>query len=282
MLPADTVSGYFFTMGFSVTMEARKEGKNKSMFVLAIANQKGGVGKTTTAVNLAAELAGANRKVMLVDLDPQGNATSSLGIDKTSLETSIYEVMADQTELADAVQETGVNNLFVLPAGTSLAQAEIDLVGVGGREFVVDKLCKRLDVDVVIIDCPPALGLLTINGLTAADGVIIPVQAEYFALEGLGQLLKTIQSIKRSLNQRLSIFGVVVTMFTKRMVLSEQVRAEVEQHFGDKLFDTVIPRNIRLAEAPSFGKTIAEHDKWSKGAKAYRAFAQEVIKRGRI
>jgi chromosome partitioning protein len=251
-------------------------------YVIAVTNQKGGVGKTTTAVNLAAELATSRRRVMLIDLDPQGNATSSLGLDKQALSGTLYEVLSGSAEPADIVQSTRIKNLFVLPANTELAQAEIDLVGETQREHKVAEIVGKLDVDVVIIDCPPALGLLTVNGLVAADGVLIPVQAEYFALEGLGQLLHTIQLVRKGLNPRLEIFGVVLTMFTKRTVLSEQVKNEVEKHFGAKLFHTVIPRNIRLAEAPSFGKTIAEHDRWSKGAKAYKAFAQEVVRRANI
>lgn len=251
-------------------------------FVLAVTNQKGGVGKTTTAVNLAAELASSRRRVMLIDLDPQGNATSSLGIEKHPETGSLYDVISGKAEPAQIVQETRIHNLYLLPANTDLAQAEIDLVSETQRERKVASIVEKLDVDVVVIDCPPALGLLTINGLTAADGVLIPVQAEYFALEGLGQLLHTIQLVRKGLNPHLEIFGVLLTMYTKRTVLSEQVKEEVEKHFGPKLFHTVIPRNIRLAEAPSFGKTIAEHDKWSKGAKAYKAFAQEVIKRASI
>ena len=251
-------------------------------YVIAVTNQKGGVGKTTTAVNLAAQLASSKRQVLLVDLDPQGNATSSVGIDKHALGHTLYDALVGVTELADIVQKTNIPHLFVLPANVGLAQAEIDLVSTERREFHLADVLEKVEADVVIIDCPPALGLLTVNGLVAADGVLIPVQAEYFALEGLGQLMHTIQLVRRGLNPSLEIFGVVLTMYTKRTVLSEQVQKEVAGYFGDKLFHTVVPRNIRLAEAPSYGKTIFEHDKWSKGAKAYKALAGEVVKRARI
>ena len=251
-------------------------------FVLAITNQKGGVGKTTTAVNVAAQLAMSHHKVMLMDLDPQGNATSSLGIDKDSLKSTLYDVFSGRAEIAEIVQPTSIRNLYVLPSNTELAQTEIELVSQLSRESFVTNILRPIDADIVIIDCPPALGLLTINALTAADGVLIPVQAEYFALEGLGQLLQTIQLVRQSLNSKLEIFGVVLTMYTKRTVLSEQVQNEVAEHFKDKLFKTLIPRNIRLAEAPSFGKTIFEHDKWSKGAKAYKALASEIEKRANL
>jgi chromosome partitioning protein len=254
-------------------------GNNRQKHVIAITNQKGGVGKTTSAVNLAAQLALPQRRVVLVDLDPQGNATSSLGIDKESLPKTLYDVLVSGVSPAEIVLPTNIQNLFVLPTNNQLAQAEVDLVGMQHREFRLREALATVDAEVVIIDCPPALGLLTINALTAADKVIIPVQAEYFALEGLGQLMQTIQLVKQGINPHIEIFGVVLTMFTKRTVLSEQVQHEVAQHFGEKLFRTVVPRNVRLAEAPSYGRTIFEHDKWSKGARAYKHLASEIVKR---
>jgi len=247
--------------------------------IIAVTNQKGGVGKTTTAVNLAAQLAADKRRVMLVDLDPQGNATSSLGINKATLPATLYDVLVGKAELSAIVQATTNPNLFVLPSNPNLAEAEVQLVNMSGREQRLARILQQVDADILIIDCPPALGLLTINALTTATSVLIPVQSEYFALEGLGQLLNTIQLIRERLNPRLEILGVVLTMFNKRMVLSEQVQQEVQKHFGDKVFKTVIPRNVRLAEAPSFGKTIFEHDKWSKGARAYKHLAEEVSRR---
>jgi chromosome partitioning protein len=247
--------------------------------IIAITNQKGGVGKTTTAVNVAAQLARPDRRVLLVDLDPQGNATSSLGIEKATLQKTLYDVLVSDVGPADIVLPTNVNDLFVLPANNTLAQAEVDLVGMEQREYKLRDVLGHVDAEVVIIDCPPALGLLTVDALTAATDVLIPVQAEYFALEGLGQLLNTVQLVKQGLNPQLEILGIVLTMFNKRMTLSEQVQTELTQHFGAKLFKAVIPRNVRLAEAPSYGRTIFEHDKWSKGARAYKHLSEEVAKR---
>lgn len=247
--------------------------------IIAVTNQKGGVGKTTTAVNLAAYLAGSNTSVLLLDLDPQGNATSGLGLAKESLEPTTYEVLLGQASLDQAVTSTDRPGLYLLPANGTLAAAEVELVGSEHREYRLKEALKVAAFDYIIIDCPPALGLLTINALTAADTILIPVQSEYYALEGLGQLLATVQRVRQGLNPSLDLLGVVLTMYDKRTSLSDQVKAELVKHFGDKLFKTTIPRNVRLAEAPSFGKTIAEHDRWSKGARAYKQFAKEVSKR---
>lgn len=247
--------------------------------IIAVTNQKGGVGKTTTAVNLAAYLAGADCRVLLFDLDPQGNATSGLGLEKDGLEATSYEVLLQQAGLDQAVYTTDREGLFIVPANANLAAAEVELVGAAQREFRLKEALSVGTFDFVIIDCPPALGLLTINALTAAHGLLIPVQSEYYALEGLGQLLATVQRVRQGVNPTLDLLGVVLTMYDKRTSLSEQVKDELEKHFGDKLFKTTIPRNIRLAEAPSFGKTIFEHDRWSKGARAYKQLAKEVAKR---
>ena len=250
-------------------------GQTMTQKIIAVVNQKGGVGKTTTTINVAAQLAAGGQSVLLVDLDPQGNATSGLGITKDQAIT-MYEVLCEAAQLAKASQETNVAKLFVLPSNSNLAGAEVTLVNQANREFALSQALKTASYDVILIDCPPSLGLLTINALTAANSVLIPVQAEYYALEGLSQLLNTIQAVKHSTNPQLELLGIALTMYDKRTSLGEQVREEVEKYFGDKLFKTLIPRNIRLAEAPSYGRTIFEHDRWSKGARAYKALAREV------
>lgn len=247
--------------------------------IIAVINQKGGVGKTTTAVSLAAQLASQDSPVLLVDLDPQGNATSGLGLPKDQLSPTSYDVLFGRSTLDQAVQPTNRDGLFILPANANLAAAEVELVGRDNREFVLRQAMQIGTFPYIIIDCPPALGLLTVNALVAAHSILIPVQSEYYALEGLGQLLSTIQRVRQGLNPSLDLLGVLLTMYDKRTSLSEQVMHELHEHFGDKLFKTVIPRNVRLAEAPSFGKTIFEHDRWSKGARSYKQLAKEVEKR---
>ena len=244
---------------------------------LALFNQKGGVGKTTTAINLAAYLATSGKRVLLCDIDPQGNATSGLGIDKNSLDRTLYDVLFSRSEASKAIKKTNIAGLDLLPSNGQLAGAEVEMVNQPRREFLLKEVLSGInDYDYIIIDCPPSLGLLTVNGLAAADNVIIPVQAEYYALEGLGQLLGVYGQIKQSLNPDLNFLGILVTLYDSRTSLSEQVRRELEKHFHGKVFATVIPRSIRLAEAPSFGKTIAEHDNLSKGALAYAQLAREV------
>ncbi len=246
---------------------------------IAVINQKGGVGKTTTAVNIAAQLAKRKQKVLLLDLDPQGNASSGLGLDKNNLSGSTYDVLMKKVSLSDAIQPTSVDGLFLLPTNANLAASEVELVDTPNREKMLDSVLKLATHDFIIIDCPPALGLLTINALTAADSIIIPVQTEYYALEGLGQLLDITQRVREGLNPKLKLLGVVLTMYDKRTSLSGQVADEVHKHFGDKVFKTTIPRNVKLAEAPSYGQTIFEYDKWSKGAKAYKLFTNEILAR---
>jgi chromosome partitioning protein len=250
-------------------------------YVLTLANQKGGVGKTTTAVNLAAFLGKKKKKVLVLDLDPQGNATSGLGIDKGELESTIYDVLVNDVDIKDAIWESSASNVWICPTNINLAGAEIELVNVMSREQVLKEALKSVidDYDFILIDCPPSLSILTINALTASDGIIIPIQGEYYALEGLTQLVDTINIVKKKLNKNLSILGVVLTMFDRRTQLTRQVEDEVENYFGDKVFNTHIPRNVRLAEAPSHGVAILNYDKNSKGAKAYESLAAEVIKR---
>lgn len=246
---------------------------------IALANQKGGVGKTTTTINLGAYLAAGKRSVLIVDLDPQGNTSSGLGFRKEDLEHDLYDVMVDGLPASTIIQKTLVDGLSLLPASGVLAAAEIELVSASRREYRLKDALVDLKYDYILIDCPPSLGILTLNGLTAADSLIIPVQAEFYALEGLGQLVQTVQRVRKALNPGLELLGVVLTMHNGRTSLSTQVHEEVKRHFPDKIFDTVIPRNVRLAEAPSFGKPISHYDKWSKGARSYKALAGEVAKR---
>jgi chromosome partitioning protein len=228
---------------------------------------------------LAAFLAKSGRSVLVCDIDPQANTTSGLGLNKQALSATLYDVLFSRAEAGSAIQKATSHGVFVLPTNSYLAGAEVELVPIANREYMLKRVLDQLDYDYALIDCPPALGLLTINALTAADYILIPVQAEYYALEGMSQLLSIIQQVRQALNPSLDILGVVVTLYDKRTSLSEQVKQELERHFGTKLFKTVIPRNIRLAEAPSFGKTIDEHDKWSKGARAYKALAKELERR---
>ncbi len=247
--------------------------------VISIANQKGGVGKTTTTISVASYLARFGHKVLLVDLDPQGNSTSGLAINKQALKASIYNVLVDKTPVAEVIIKTKIKNLDILPAKSELAAAEVEVSSTPGREKILKLALRHLQYDVIIIDCPPSLGLLTINAFVASDSVIIPVQSEYYALEGLSELLDTIKRVRVGLNPRLDILGLVVTMHNRRTSLGEQVLEEIKKHFPSKIFDTVIPRNIRLAEAPSHGKPIYEYDRFSKGAQAYKKLTKEIEKR---
>lgn len=246
--------------------------------IIAIANQKGGVGKTTTAINTAYYLAEHGKSVLIIDLDPQANTTSGLGFDKHGLEQDIYHALYDETLTPRLLQSTA-HGINLLPASPVLAAAEVELVDIAEREYRLRKVISQLHFDYIFIDCPPSLGLLTVNALAASDHVIIPVQTEYYALEGLGQLLHTIDLVKQGLNPSLDILGVVLTMHTSRTVLSQQVHDEVRKHFPDKVFNDVIPRNIRVAEAPSYGQPLHVYDKRSKGAKAYKKLAKEVERR---
>jgi chromosome partitioning protein len=250
---------------------------------IACANQKGGVGKTTTVVNVAAYLALAGERVLLIDLDPQGNATSGLGIDRTRVEGSVYEAVVDEVALADLVVPTSTDGLSIVPSSISLAGAEVELTPLAQRERRLAHLVKPAAeaYDYILLDCPPSLGLLTVNALTAADSVLVPIQCEYYALEGLSQLIATINLVRDHLNPDLAIKGVVLTMYDARTNLSAEVADEVRHHLGGAVFQSVIPRSVRLAEAPSYGRSIVDHDPTSRGAIAYRSLAEELRHRDR-
>ncbi len=247
--------------------------------IIAFINQKGGVGKTTSAVNTASYLADMGKFVLLVDLDPQGNASSGLGVDLQTVEHSLYSTMVIGGNVRDAIIGTGMDGMHLIPATSDLAGANIELVDVENREFRLYDVLRpiRTDYDYIIIDSPPSLGILTINGLVASDSLIIPVQAEYYALEGLGQLLETIGLIQNNLQPQLAILGAVITMYDRRNRLARQVVREMRLHFPGHVFDSIIPRSVRLAEAPSFGQSITLFDNFNKGAKAYKALAKEII-----
>ena len=249
--------------------------------IIAVANQKGGVGKTTTSINLAACLAEKGKKVLAVDMDPQGNLTSGLGVDKDSVEKSIYELIIGEVDIKEVINKEVLKNLDIIPTSIDLSAAEIELIGVDDKEYILRNAIDQVkdQYDFVIIDCPPSLSMLTINSMCLADTVLVPIQCEYYALEGLSQLTNTINMVKKQLNPSLSMEGVLLTMFDARTNLSIQVVEEVKKFFGNKVYGTIIPRNVRLSEAPSFGQPIIEYDKNSRGAECYMDLAEEVIER---
>jgi len=251
--------------------------------ILSIVNQKGGVGKTTTSVNISAYLSRQGKKTLLIDMDPQGNSTSGVGVEKSKLDNTIYDVLINNLDISDVIISAGRKNLDICPANIDLAGAEVEMVNLMSRESILKRGLNKIkdNYDFIIVDCPPSLSLLTINALTASDGVIVPIQSEYYALEGLSQLLNTINKVKKHLNPILEIFGVVITMFDSRTQLAHQVTAEVKKYFGDKVFKSIIPRNVRLSEAPSHGLSINEYDRRSKGANAYEHLSKEIIKRAK-
>lgn len=249
--------------------------------VIAVANQKGGVGKTTTAVNLSSALAQKGKKVLVVDVDPQGNTTSGVGIDKNTVKSTVYDILVNDADIKDVIVETPYFSMKVVPSNINLAGAEIELVGMNNREYLLKNAINsvRDDFDYIIVDCPPSLGLVTVNALSAVDSVLIPVQCEYYALEGIAQLTNTINLIKNAYNPGIEIEGVLMTMFNGRTNLAIQVVEEVRKYFGRKVYRTLIPRNVRLSEAPGFGEPINVFDKHSTGAQAYDNLAEEVLER---
>lgn len=249
--------------------------------IIAIANQKGGVGKTTTAINLSASLAEKGKKVLLIDTDPQGNATSGFGIDKNELDNTIYELILGECSVQDCIIKDVISGVSILPSNVNLAAAEIELIGVDKKEYILKNEIDwvRDEYDFIIIDCPPSLSMLTVNAMTTADSVLVPIQCEYYALEGLSQLIHTVNLVKERLNPELDMEGVVFTMYDSRTNLSSQVVENVKQHLEQNVYKTVIPRNIRLAEAPSYGMPIQKYDPKSAGAEAYMLLADEVINR---
>jgi len=249
--------------------------------IVTLANQKGGVGKTTTAINLAAGVAAAEYQTLLIDIDPQANSTSGLGIDSRGSDKNVYDVLINDDDPSDLIVKTEMPFLSLLPSNINLVGAEVELVDIENREMVLRKIVEKVrqDFNFIFIDCPPSLGLLTLNGLVAGDSVIIPVQCEYYALEGLGQLLNTINIIRKNLNPKLEIEGVLLTMFDSRLRLSNQIVQEVKKYFGEKVFSTIISRNVRLSEAPSYGKPILLYEAVSSGARNYMELAKEFLKR---